>query len=89
MRQLSSLDAQFLAVESARIYGHVASFGSYDPSTAPGGNLGGGSGAIRGTVIGGAVARRGRRSRRLEPALACVATVTSRQEQLACRCVAR
>jgi diacylglycerol O-acyltransferase len=40
MRQLSSLDAQFLAVESARIYGHVAFLGIYDPSTAPGGKLG-------------------------------------------------
>src|SRR4051812_41045953 len=40
MRQLSSLDAQFLAVESARIYGHVAFLGIYDPSTAPGGVLG-------------------------------------------------
>ena len=41
MRQLSSLDAQFLNVESARIYGHVAFLGIYDPSTAPGGKLGG------------------------------------------------
>ena len=41
MRQLSSLDAQFLNVESARIYGHVAFLGIYDPSTAPGGELGG------------------------------------------------
>jgi diacylglycerol O-acyltransferase len=40
MRQLSSLDAQFLNVESARIYGHVAFLGIYDPSTAPGGKLG-------------------------------------------------
>src|SRR3954452_20033357 len=40
MRQLTSLDAQFLAVESARIYGHVAFLGIYDPSTAPGGKLG-------------------------------------------------
>jgi WS/DGAT/MGAT family acyltransferase len=39
MRQLSSLDAQFLAVESARVYGHVAFLGIYDPSTAPGGRL--------------------------------------------------
>src|SRR3954451_6476655 len=39
MRQLTSLDAQFLAVESARIYGHVAFLGIYDPSTAPGGRL--------------------------------------------------
>jgi WS/DGAT/MGAT family acyltransferase len=40
MRQLTSLDAQFLNVESARIYGHVAFLGVYDPSTAPGGKLG-------------------------------------------------
>lgn len=40
MRQLSSLDAQFLNVESARTYGHVAFLGIYDPSTAPGGRLG-------------------------------------------------
>jgi diacylglycerol O-acyltransferase / wax synthase len=39
MRQLSSLDAQFLAVESARIFGHVAFLGIYDPSTAPEGRL--------------------------------------------------
>jgi WS/DGAT/MGAT family acyltransferase len=39
MRQLTSLDAQFLAVESARVYGHVAFLGVYDPSTAPGGRL--------------------------------------------------
>src|SRR4051795_8174832 len=40
MRQLTSLDAQFLAVESARVYGHVAFLGIYDPATAPGGRLG-------------------------------------------------
>src|SRR3954449_12595891 len=40
MRQLTSLDAQFLAVESARIYGHVAFLGIYDPSTTPTGRLG-------------------------------------------------
>jgi WS/DGAT/MGAT family acyltransferase len=40
MRQLTSLDAQFLNVESARVYGHVAFLGIYDPSTAPGGRLG-------------------------------------------------
>ncbi len=39
MRQLTSLDAQFLAVESARTYGHVAMLAVYDPSTAPGGKL--------------------------------------------------
>jgi diacylglycerol O-acyltransferase len=43
MRQLSTLDAQFLNVESARIYGHVAYLGIYDPSTAPGGVLDGAS----------------------------------------------
>jgi diacylglycerol O-acyltransferase len=40
VRQLSSLDAQFLNVESARIYGHVAFLGLYDPSTAAEGRLG-------------------------------------------------
>lgn len=39
MRQLTSLDAQFLAVESGRTYGHVGSLCVYDPSTAPGGAL--------------------------------------------------
>ena len=39
MRQLTSLDAQFLAVESARTYGHVGGLAVYDPSTAPGGAL--------------------------------------------------
>jgi diacylglycerol O-acyltransferase / wax synthase len=39
MRQLTSLDAQFLAVESARTYGHVGGLAVYDPSTAPGGDL--------------------------------------------------
>jgi diacylglycerol O-acyltransferase / wax synthase len=39
MRQLTSLDAQFLAVESARTYGHVGGLAVYDPSTAPGGKL--------------------------------------------------
>jgi diacylglycerol O-acyltransferase len=39
MRQLTSLDAQFLAVESSRTYGHVGGLAVYDPSTAPGGNL--------------------------------------------------
>src|SRR5687768_13219691 len=39
MRQLTSLDAQFLAMESARTYGHVSGFAIYDPSTAPGGTL--------------------------------------------------
>src|SRR4051794_88071 len=39
MRQLTTLDAQFLAVESARTYGHVGSLAVYDPSTAPGGTF--------------------------------------------------
>jgi diacylglycerol O-acyltransferase len=39
VRQLTSLDAQFLAVESARIYGHVGTLGIYDPTTAPGGHF--------------------------------------------------
>jgi WS/DGAT/MGAT family acyltransferase len=39
MRQLTSLDAQFLGVESGRTYGHVGSLCVYDPSTAPGGEL--------------------------------------------------
>jgi WS/DGAT/MGAT family acyltransferase len=39
MRQLTSLDAQFLAMESARTYGHVGALAVYDPSTAPGGTL--------------------------------------------------
>jgi WS/DGAT/MGAT family acyltransferase len=37
MRQLTSLDAQFLAVESGRTYGHVGGLAIYDPATAPGG----------------------------------------------------
>jgi diacylglycerol O-acyltransferase / wax synthase len=39
MRQLTTLDAQFLAVESTRTYGHVGGLAVYDPSTAPGGQL--------------------------------------------------
>ena len=39
MRQLTSLDAQFLAMESSRTYGHVSGLAIYDPSTAPGGEL--------------------------------------------------
>jgi diacylglycerol O-acyltransferase / wax synthase len=39
MRQLTSLDAQFLAVESASTYGHVGGLAVYDPSTAPGGKV--------------------------------------------------
>ncbi|MGI8511092.1 MAG: WS/DGAT/MGAT family O-acyltransferase [Solirubrobacteraceae bacterium] len=40
MRQLTSLDAQFLALESSRQYGHVAGLAILDPSTAPGGTVG-------------------------------------------------
>ena len=36
MRQLTSLDAQFLALETARQYGHVAGLAILDPTTAPG-----------------------------------------------------
>jgi WS/DGAT/MGAT family acyltransferase len=39
MRQLTSLDAQFLALESARQTGHVGGLAILDPSTAPGGKL--------------------------------------------------
>src|SRR5215210_6244093 len=39
MRQLTSLDAQFLGVETARTYGHVGGLTVLDPSTAPGGKL--------------------------------------------------
>ena len=39
MRQLTSLDAQFLSIETSRTYGHVGSLAVYDPSTAPGGRL--------------------------------------------------
>jgi diacylglycerol O-acyltransferase len=39
MRQLTSLDAQFLAMETPRTYGHVGGLAILDPSTAPGGRL--------------------------------------------------
>src|SRR4051795_13225900 len=39
MRQLTSLDAQFLGVETSRTYGHVGGLAVYDPSNAPGGTL--------------------------------------------------
>jgi diacylglycerol O-acyltransferase / wax synthase len=39
MRQLTSLDAQFLALETARQTGHVGGLAILDPSTAPGGAL--------------------------------------------------
>jgi len=40
MRQLTSLDAQFLALENKRQVGHVGGLAVYDPSTAPGGEVG-------------------------------------------------
>ncbi len=40
MRQLTSLDAQFLALESRRQTGHVGGLAILDPATAPGGSLG-------------------------------------------------
>src|SRR3954465_9657544 len=40
MRQLTSLDAQFLALENARQTGHVGSLAILDPTTAPGGTFG-------------------------------------------------
>ena len=39
MRQLTSVDAQFLALENPRQTGHVGSLMMLDPSTAPGGEL--------------------------------------------------
>src|SRR5919107_5307760 len=39
MRQLTSLDAQFLALETTRQTGHVGSLAILDPATAPGGEL--------------------------------------------------
>jgi diacylglycerol O-acyltransferase len=39
MRQLTSLDAQFLALETPRAFGHVGGLAVYDPSSAPGGQL--------------------------------------------------
>jgi WS/DGAT/MGAT family acyltransferase len=41
LQQLTSLDAQFLALESARQTGHVGGLAVLDPSTAPGGKLDG------------------------------------------------
>ena len=40
MRQLTSLDSQFLALESARQTGHVGALAMLDPSTTPTGSLG-------------------------------------------------
>ncbi|UGS35225.1 WS/DGAT/MGAT family O-acyltransferase [Capillimicrobium parvum] len=39
MRQLTSLDAQFLAIESPRTVGHVSGLAILDPSTTPSGTL--------------------------------------------------
>src|SRR5436190_21810541 len=39
MRQLTGLDGQFLAMESARQYGHVTGLEILDPSTTPDGTL--------------------------------------------------
>jgi len=39
VRQLTSLDAQFLAVEDARNFSHISGLVILDPSTAPGGSL--------------------------------------------------
>src|SRR5881409_960020 len=39
MRQLTSLDAQFLAIETPRTWGHVSGLAVYDPSTTPSGQL--------------------------------------------------
>src|SRR3954447_23673603 len=39
VRQLTSLDAQFLALETPRQYGHVAGLAILDPSTSPRGEL--------------------------------------------------
>src|SRR4030081_2766344 len=38
MRQLTALDAQFLALETPRQYGHVAGVAVVDPSTSPTGS---------------------------------------------------
>src|SRR5437588_12534057 len=39
MRQLTSLDAQFLAIETPRAFGHVGGLAVYDPASASGGEL--------------------------------------------------
>ena len=39
MKQLTALDAQFLAMESGGTYGHVGALALFDPSTAPDGRL--------------------------------------------------
>lgn len=40
MRQLTSLDAQFLAVETPQVVGHVSGLAVFDPSTVPEGTFG-------------------------------------------------
>src|SRR5437763_5626849 len=39
MRQLTSLDAEFLAIETPRAFGHVGGLAIYDAASAPGGEL--------------------------------------------------
>ena len=39
MQQLTSLDAQFLAIETPRTYGHVGGLAVYDPSTTVSGDV--------------------------------------------------
>lgn len=39
VRQLTSLDAQFLAIEDSRNFSHISGLAILDPSTAPGGTL--------------------------------------------------
>ena len=39
MRQLTSLDQQFLALEDGRTHGHVSALGIYDPRTVAGDRL--------------------------------------------------
>lgn len=39
MRQLTSVDAQFIALEDGRNHAHVSSLAIYDPASAPGGEL--------------------------------------------------
>jgi diacylglycerol O-acyltransferase len=39
MRQLTSLDVQFLAAEDGRTHGHVSAVSILDPATAPDGTI--------------------------------------------------
>lgn len=50
MRQLTSLDTQFVAMEDGRVHGHVSGLGIYDPSTVPDGDLT--ARRIRATIAG-------------------------------------